>query len=136
MDRRDGCVVILFNIQTDAIQNKTACVFCAGQGCRLFARIDNNEQLHRMTIMDLFSNFKSAVTPVFPGENDNLTKLYDVEPYTAFSEDLEFMWRWTIYRDQKLVQEGCSLTLDASRRAVDHVLAFFSVATARSAGGA
>jgi methane monooxygenase component D len=89
-----------------------------------------------MTIMDLFSNFKSAISPAVPGENDNLTKLYDVEPYTAFSEDLEFMWRWTIYRDQNLVQEGCSLTLDASRRAVDHVLAFFSVATARSSGGA
>jgi methane monooxygenase component D len=77
--------------------------------------------------MDLFSNFKSAVTPAFPADDDSLTKLYDVEPYTAFSEDLEFMWRWTIYRDQKLVQEGCSLSLDASRRAVDHVLAFFSV---------
>jgi methane monooxygenase component D len=37
------------------------------------------------------------------------------------------MWRWTIYKDHKLVQEGCSLTLDASRRAVNHVLAFFNV---------
>ncbi len=55
------------------------------------------------------------------------TKLYDIHPYTAYTEDLEFMWRWTIYRDHKLVQEGCSLTLDASRRAVNHVLAFFNV---------
>ena len=60
--------------------------------------------------------------------NADLTMLYDTQPYTAYTEDLEFMWRWTIYRDQKLVQEGCSLTLDASRRAVNHVLAFFNVA--------
>ena len=56
-----------------------------------------------------------------------LTKLYDAQSYTAYTEDLEFMWRWTIYKDRKLIQEGCSLTLDASRRAVNHVLAFFNV---------
>ena len=56
-----------------------------------------------------------------------LTKLYDGQSYTAYTEDLEFMWRWTIYKDHKLVQEGCSLTLDASRRAVNHVLVFFNV---------
>ncbi|MFI3137274.1 MAG: soluble methane monooxygenase-binding protein MmoD [Methylococcaceae bacterium] len=61
--------------------------------------------------------------------NSELTKLYDTQPYTAYTEDLEFMWRWTIYQDHKLVQEGCSLTLDASRRAVNHVLAFFNVST-------
>lgn len=59
--------------------------------------------------------------------NSELTKLYDAQSYTAYTEDLEFMWRWTIYKDHKLVQEGCSLTLDASRRAVNHVLAFFNV---------
>lgn len=85
--------------------------------------------------MDFFSNFKPAVTPAFPSETDNLTKLYDSEPYAAFCEDLEFMWRWTIYRDQQLVQEGCSLTLDASRRAVDHVLAFFNLAAKHQARG-
>ncbi|MDD1621558.1 MAG: soluble methane monooxygenase-binding protein MmoD [Methylococcaceae bacterium] len=79
--------------------------------------------------MDLFSNIKSTNPPPFPDENANVTKLYDADPYTAFSEDLEFMWRWTIYRDRKLVQEGCSLTLDASRRAVEHVLAFFNIST-------
>jgi len=57
-----------------------------------------------------------------------LTKLYDAEPYTAFCEDLEFMWHWTIYRDKKLIQEGCSLTEDASRHAVEHVMAFFNAA--------
>ena len=55
-----------------------------------------------------------------------LTKLYDDEFYTAYTEDLEFMWRWTIYREEKLVQEGCSLTKNASRHAVDHVMAFFN----------
>jgi methane monooxygenase component D len=59
--------------------------------------------------------------------NSQLTKLYDAQSYTAYTEDLEFMWRWTIYKDHNLVQEGCSLTLDASRRAVNHVLAFFNV---------
>ena len=58
--------------------------------------------------------------------NNDLTPLYDDDIYTAYTEDLEFMWRWTIYRDHKLVQEGCSLTEDASRRAVNHVLAFFN----------
>lgn len=62
-----------------------------------------------------------------PNQNADLTKLYDSQPYTAYTEDLEFMWRWTIYQDNKLVQEGCSLTLEASRRAVQHVLAFFSM---------
>lgn len=80
-------------------------------------------------MMDLFSNIKSSTPPPFPDESNNITKLYDKEPYTAFTEDLEFMWRWTIYRDKKLVQEGCSLTLDASRHAVNHVLAFYNVAT-------
>ena len=102
----------------------------------VFASYDHNEPFKRNSIMDFFSNFKSAVTPDFPSEADNLTKLYDIEPYTAFSEDLEFMYRWTIYRDQKLVQEGCSLTLDASKRAVEHVLAFFSVSAKNRSSGA
>jgi len=54
--------------------------------------------------------------------------LYTSETYIAYGEDLDFMWRWRIYRDNKLVQEGCSLTLDASRRAVRHVLSFFNIA--------
>ncbi|MDD5214684.1 MAG: soluble methane monooxygenase-binding protein MmoD [Methylococcales bacterium] len=59
--------------------------------------------------------------------NSELTKLYDSSPYTAYTEDLEFMWRWTIYQDNKLIQEGCSLSLDSSKRAVQHVMAFFSM---------
>ncbi|NYT47230.1 MAG: soluble methane monooxygenase-binding protein MmoD [Candidatus Methanofishera endochildressiae] len=65
--------------------------------------------------------------PLALNNNDDLTKLYDDDNYTAYTEDLEFMWRWTIYRDSKLVQEGCSLSEDSSRRAVNHVLAFFSI---------
>ncbi|MDD5275890.1 MAG: soluble methane monooxygenase-binding protein MmoD [Methylovulum sp.] len=53
--------------------------------------------------------------------------IHTSDTYTAYSEDLDFMWRWRIYRDNKMVQEGCSLTLDASKRAVQHVLHFFNV---------
>lgn len=102
---------------------------------RFLLAFDINEPPYRISTMDFFSNFKSAVTPDFPNETDNVTKLYDIEPYAAFTEDLDFMWRWTIYRDRKLVQEGCSLTLDASRRAVDHVLAFFSVSAPHHSQG-
>jgi methane monooxygenase component D len=59
--------------------------------------------------------------------NDQMLLLYDDGPYTAYTEDLEFMWRWSIYRDCRLVQEGCSVSLDASRRAVGHVMAFFNM---------
>jgi len=61
--------------------------------------------------------------------HSELTKLYDLHPYTAYTEDLDFIWRWTIYQDNKLIQEGCSLTLDASRRSVNHVLAFFNMSS-------
>ncbi|MGY6275778.1 soluble methane monooxygenase-binding protein MmoD [Methylomonas sp. MgM2] len=104
---------------------------CSGDGLNRFL----NHQTELFNMMDFFSNFKSSNPPVFPEDNDGLTKLYDGEPYTAFCEDLEFMWRWTIYRDKKLVQEGCSLTEDASRRAVEHVMAFFNVANGKQPQG-
>lgn len=69
----------------------------------------------------------SAFPPQASNPNTELTKLYDTEPYTAYTEDLEFMWRWTIYQDNKLIQEGCSLSLDSSRHAVKHVMAFFNM---------
>lgn len=59
-------------------------------------------------------------------ETANATQIYDAEGFTAYAEDVECMWRWTIYQDHQLVQEGCSLTFDASKRAVNHVLAFFN----------
>ncbi len=72
------------------------------------------------------ANQEPTDTTPSPWGNEDLTKLFDDENYTAYTEDLEFMWRWTIYQENKLVQEGCSLTKDASRRAVNHVLAFFN----------
>lgn len=76
---------------------------------------------------EFFANIKSVSSLPYPDDETHVTKLYDVAPYAAFCEDLEFMWRWTIYRDKKLVQEGCSLTLEASRRAVEHVMTFFNM---------
>lgn len=79
--------------------------------------------------MDILSTPEISEELQHADDLSQLTKLYDSEPYTAYTEDLEFMWRWTIYRENKLVQEGCSLTLDASRRAIEHVLAFFNIAS-------
>lgn len=87
-------------------------------------------------MMDLISETPSSNADTLPDDTGHLTRLYDKEPYTAFCEDLEFMWRWTIYRNSKLVQEGCSLTQDASQRAVDHVLAFYNVSATQQGQGA
>jgi methane monooxygenase component D len=45
--------------------------------------------------------------------------------YTAYTIDLEYMWRWEIERDGEFVQEGCSLSMESAREAVAHVLSFF-----------
>lgn len=47
--------------------------------------------------------------------------------YGAVLEDLGFMWRWRIFRDGEMCQEGCSLTKSASREAVSHVFAFYAL---------
>lgn len=86
-------------------------------------------------MFDLYEQPTRNVSEMF-GKNEDLTKLYDDEKYTAYTEDLEFMWRWTIYRDETLVQEGCSLTEDASRRAVNHVMAFFKTQAKNKLEGA
>lgn len=78
-------------------------------------------------MLELTSAKWNAQNHDIQNENSQLTKLYDSQSYTAYTEDLEFMWRWTIYRDEKLIQEGCSLTFDASRRSVNHVMAFFNM---------
>jgi len=75
---------------------------------------------------ELYEQPTRNVSELF-GNNEDLTKLYDDNNYTAYTEDLEFMWRWTIFREDKLIQEGCSLTEEASRRAVNHVMAFFNI---------
>jgi soluble methane monooxygenase-binding protein MmoD len=54
--------------------------------------------------------------------------------YRAFVQDVECMWRWEIRRDGKLVQDGCSLSQDSSREAVDHVMAFFRIRDTSAAG--
>jgi soluble methane monooxygenase-binding protein MmoD len=45
--------------------------------------------------------------------------------YRAIIQDLDFMWRWRIYRDGEMCQEGCSLSESSSREAIRHVLAFY-----------
>lgn len=80
-------------------------------------------------MMDFLSTAKNSENFPIANYATKQINLYDKEPYTAYTEDLEFMWRWTIYRDKKLVQEGCSLTQDASKRAIGHVLAFLNIAS-------
>ena len=48
-------------------------------------------------------------------------------PYRAIVQDLDFMWRWRIYQEDEMCQEGCSLSESASREAVRHVLAFYQI---------
>lgn len=79
-------------------------------------------------MIDFLSRAENLENLPLANDVSKLIKLYDNEPYTAYTEDLEFMWRWTIYREKKLVQEGCSLTQDASKGAIGHVLAFFNIA--------
>jgi soluble methane monooxygenase-binding protein MmoD len=57
--------------------------------------------------------------------------------YRAVIENLDFMWRWRIFRDGEMCQEGCSLSDDSSREAVRHVLAFYDIrdGSAEAAGG-
>ncbi len=54
-------------------------------------------------------------------------EIYNFECYRAAIENLGFMWRWRIYRDGEMCQEGCSLSDTSSREAVNHVLAFYRV---------
>lgn len=77
--------------------------------------------------MPLFFDETTASVSGQPDISPEAIAIHTSDTYNAYSEDLDFMWRWRIYRDNKMVQEGCSLTLDASRRAVQHVLSFFSV---------
>jgi soluble methane monooxygenase-binding protein MmoD len=53
--------------------------------------------------------------------------------YRAVVENLDFMWRWKIYRDGEMCQEGCSLSDTSSCEAVRHVLAFYEVRDSREA---
>lgn len=53
--------------------------------------------------------------------------------YRAVVENLDFMWRWRIFRDGEMCQEGCSLSETSSCEAVGHVLAFYEVRDSNSA---
>ena len=44
--------------------------------------------------------------------------------YAAFGKDVEFMWRWEIFRDGEFVQEGCSLSENSAREAVAYVIRY------------
>ncbi len=52
-------------------------------------------------------------------------QIFNEGRYRAVVENLDFMWRWNIYRDGEMCQEGCSLSETSSREAVRHVLAFY-----------
>jgi len=52
------------------------------------------------------------------------------ETYAAYAKDLEFMWRWVIIREGRIIQEGCSLSLRSSIRAVTHVLNYYGMSEA------
>jgi soluble methane monooxygenase-binding protein MmoD len=53
--------------------------------------------------------------------------------YQGYAKDLDFMWRWIIVRDGSVVQEGCSISLESSTRAVQQVFSFYAVADASRA---
>lgn len=54
------------------------------------------------------------------------------ETYAAYAKDLDFMWRWIIVREERIVQEGCSISLESSIRAVTHVLNYFGMTEQRT----
>lgn len=52
--------------------------------------------------------------------------LREMEGYSAYALDLDYLWRWDIYQDDgKIVQSGCSISLTSAREAVDHVFAYY-----------
>ncbi|MDD2769424.1 MAG: soluble methane monooxygenase-binding protein MmoD [Methylococcus sp.] len=86
--------------------------------------------------------------PSFPGEDDEFPEestqhagffpstdwhlLKRDEVYAAYAKDLDFMWRWVIVREDRIVQEGCSISLESSIRAVTHVLNYFGMTEKRA----
>lgn len=76
------------------------------------------------------SDESAPQTCFYPSVDWHLLKHDDV--YTAYAKDLDFMWRWIIVREERIVQEGCSLSLESSIRAVSHVLSFYAITELRS----
>lgn len=56
---------------------------------------------------------------------DERILIHSDQRYAAYTQDLEYMWRWEILREGEFVQEGCSLSEESAREAVAHVLSFF-----------
>jgi soluble methane monooxygenase-binding protein MmoD len=72
----------------------------------------------------------AAVVALDPIEH---REIFNEGRYRAVVENLDFMWRWKIYRDGEMCQEGCSLSDASSCEAVRHVLAFYEVRDSREA---
>jgi soluble methane monooxygenase-binding protein MmoD len=72
----------------------------------------------------------AAVTAMTPLEH---REIFNEGRYRAVVENLDFMWRWKIFRDGEMCQEGCSLSEASSCEAVRHVLAFYEVRDSREA---
>lgn len=46
--------------------------------------------------------------------------------YATYAKDLGFMWHWILVKDEEIIQEGCSISFETTRRSVDHVLEFYA----------
>jgi soluble methane monooxygenase-binding protein MmoD len=68
-----------------------------------------------------------AATPFLDAPVIEEREIHNSGRYRAVIENLDFMWRWRIFRDGKMCQEGCSLSDASSIEAVSHVLAFYEI---------
>lgn len=74
-------------------------------------------------------------TPGGDPEVSERHEIYNSGRYRAVMENLGFMWRWRIWRDNEMCQEGCSLSGASSREAVGHVLAFYHIRDSNAGEG-
>jgi len=61
-------------------------------------------------------------------DNSAIFQILSEGRWTAYAEDMEFGWRWTIYRDEALIQEGCAVSYDSAVRSVNHTLKYLEMA--------
>lgn len=83
-----------------------------------------------MNLHDMFADDAPASASQGPVCEGLVMERHEIDGdgrYSAVLEDLGFMWRWHIFRDGEMCQEGCSLTKGASREAVSHVFAFYAL---------
>jgi soluble methane monooxygenase-binding protein MmoD len=91
-----------------------------------------------MNLHDMFADDAPTPTSQGPICDALVIARHEIEGggrYKAVLEDLGFMWRWRIFRDSEMCQEGCSLTKGASREAVSHVFAFYTLRDGGEDGG-